>query len=920
MADETDVAVKIVGKLDSSMQASVDAAKAQLNSFSKQAQLTSADIKAAMGGNIRSYADVVAGIGALTQSQTDAAAAAGILKTAQVETARAVQVTAAVTDGLSISQSRLSRSAIVLAHALVTGQYSRIPGELMVASEAFGGLSLSVLGVAGAAAATVAGLGYLVYETIEAERETTRLAAAFELTGRGATVNRGFIEQQVDVLRQTADISETGAQKLLAWESADARFTSTFINSANQIYGIIKSAYGDQAETVFKQLVTQIAGLTEHSLPELNEKFLNLTPAQYEVVDGMLRIGDVTGAQQQIFHDLADRGGRSIEDIKTQIGKLEHQAIELTATMNVMATSASEGAAVAAGQIAAQVAKIEDKLKGLRAEEKDKEKSQSDTDQAAGIAAARAINAEYDKRGPILQTLKQLTDTLNRAQASGDTQGAAAAREAIAHEQQKLSDLQISDNEKVYRDFLAKEEAKSAAFKEGSVQRIQIDREVLAEAAKLFGTESTQYAQALSKMRQDQRASAEQQQKLDDDANRQWLAGITNTATQIEQILQHDTEDANQRGRQALADRKRDLDQAVAMRQMSADDELQILIGLYSDEADLEIQRLKAHQQANADDVKIYDQDAQEILRVYQWLFDEINKLQTNSVNQQQKEIDKLTKEYEKQFKPITQGFNSMVRDMLSGQKTFGQAVRDGIAQMLQDAITADLQRVEHWIFSELARATATTEANQLIGASNSSTDDMSLGDHIAATIKSIETDAAKTFAGVFGFFAPSMGPFAAIPAAAATAIVIGAEALLPSLAVGTSNVPFDTLAQIHQGEMIIPKYDADLIRGGELHETQLAASMRKMFESQAYEFGPSFDALRHYNTENQRDSLGDDSQYNHSAARNGDTTFNVTQENHFHNSQSAVMRMMKSRALVRQMAKDIGRHYEINAQSRGKF
>jgi hypothetical protein len=42
-----------------------------------------------------------------------------------------------------------------------------------------------------------------------------------------------------------------------------------------------------------------------------------------------------------------------------------------------------------------------------------------------------------------------------------------------------------------------------------------------------------------------------------------------------------------------------------------------------------------------------------------------------------------------------------------------------------------------------------------------------------------------------------------------------GIASWFASLDVGTDNVPQDMLAQIHQGEMIIPKYDADRIRSG---------------------------------------------------------------------------------------------------------
>lgn len=71
--------------------------------------------------------------------------------------------------------------------------------------------------------------------------------------------------------------------------------------------------------------------------------------------------------------------------------------------------------------------------------------------------------------------------------------------------------------------------------------------------------------------------------------------------------------------------------------------------------------------------------------------------------------------------------------------------------------------------------------------------------------IKSIMASAAETFAGIFGFLSPLMGPAAAGPALAGEATVAAAAAAIPSFAVGAWALPGDTLANVHRGEMIVP-------------------------------------------------------------------------------------------------------------------
>ena len=70
--------------------------------------------------------------------------------------------------------------------------------------------------------------------------------------------------------------------------------------------------------------------------------------------------------------------------------------------------------------------------------------------------------------------------------------------------------------------------------------------------------------------------------------------------------------------------------------------------------------------------------------------------------------------------------------------------------------------------------------------------------------VKSITTDSAQAFSGIFGFLAPLMGPAAAGPAAAGEATVMAAASGIASAAGGWV-VPSDQLAMVHQNEMILP-------------------------------------------------------------------------------------------------------------------
>jgi hypothetical protein len=79
--------------------------------------------------------------------------------------------------------------------------------------------------------------------------------------------------------------------------------------------------------------------------------------------------------------------------------------------------------------------------------------------------------------------------------------------------------------------------------------------------------------------------------------------------------------------------------------------------------------------------------------------------------------------------------------------------------------------------------------------------------------LKSITASAGETFAGIFGFLSPVLGPAAAGPAAAGEATVLSVATGMASFAGGSWSLPSDMIAQVHQGEMVVPAGPASTFR-----------------------------------------------------------------------------------------------------------
>ncbi len=153
--------------------------------------------------------------------------------------------------------------------------------------------------------------------------------------------------------------------------------------------------------------------------------------------------------------------------------------------------------------------------------------------------------------------------------------------------------------------------------------------------------------------------------------------------------------------------------------------------------------------------------------------------------------------------------FNRMI---VSGGN-FRQQMQRIAAQVQTALLTAIEKTVLSWITGENAKTAATVAGTAARSAAEEAAGSAGLASMALKAIKAIVNDASQTFAGIFAFLAPEMGPAAAGPAAAGEAMVMAAAGEIVSAAGGAWSLPGDMLVFAHQGESILPAHIADPMR-----------------------------------------------------------------------------------------------------------
>jgi hypothetical protein len=239
--------------------------------------------------------------------------------------------------------------------------------------------------------------------------------------------------------------------------------------------------------------------------------------------------------------------------------------------------------------------------------------------------------------------------------------------------------------------------------------------------------------------------------------------------------------------------------------QISDQQQLQSLLALEAQREAIERQHLQAVQAT-------YAQDSDAYLHLQQRL-EEIES--DGALRREQIERNynrEIYADYRRTFDQIGSSVSASIMGMIEGHETLRQAAQKVLLAIIQDFIQARIRTVADWLAGVATETTAMQVGQSAQTAAvtsgvmaRTSTEQAGASAGVAANaasmIQQILASARETFAGVFGFLAPVLGPAAAGPAAAAE----GAVAAAASFAVGSWELPSDMLANVHRGEMIVP-------------------------------------------------------------------------------------------------------------------
>lgn len=295
MANNDEVSVKIgadVADLTSKLKEVGDSFKSVQSDIAKSV----ADSQLAIANASKQFQQELA---AEEEAERKAAAAAYALKEANDQATASTEKSAFATAGSK-------RELMVIAHEIMTGNFSRIPGSLMVMANRMGGFGAAISGIGAAMMSPLAIAGLLAAAAIgagiafvKASEDTKKMNIAIGMTGNFAGQTVTSMHSLADSVSQSANVSVLAASSIVNALVSSGQIGSGAIEEVTKAAAEHSRVTGDNAEKSAawaEKMFTHPA----RGAREMSNTMHNLTAAELEHIEMLERTGQSTEAAREL--------------------------------------------------------------------------------------------------------------------------------------------------------------------------------------------------------------------------------------------------------------------------------------------------------------------------------------------------------------------------------------------------------------------------------------------------------------------------------------------------------------------------------------------------------------------------------------------------------------------------------------------
>lgn len=643
--------------------------------------------------------------------------------------------------------NRARAEVIVIAHEMLQGRFSRIPGSLMVLAEGMGGVSMAVMGTA----AAVAGLAFGFYEVVAA-------AHAAEAAMAGAN-NVAVLQGRVGKEAEAAAIRWTTAMRGASLLSkSEARGIAVAISDIPGMSHQAKEALIELAPALAKVLdpkdpekAAEAIGKIFQSTGSLRsfvEENRLLDGVQRQQFEAAVKAGEGYKAQALALDGLRARLGPAASQMATALKLQQETALKTKGDPHaILPTDPAE--------LAQQTISLRMPQGGLAASEEDRhsqtvaeeylhtlrERQKLEADELTirqRLAAATTDDAKNEAALALRTNQEQQATLKNR----GDTswlqkqEGALKDQEIgiirSAKTAKEAADAKLAAEEAYWRKLLTDEtltagqrEAVSARLKSAELrhaEEVLQARDRAATAAALAGKKSVQ--EQVAELSAEQAAHREnfvewtrlEQQKLGilraayGEKSREFQTELRAEETYLRQHQAHlealelqRIEHQNADGQKALAARISALGEEVAEHRLTKAEELAIARQATEDEMALELWKLDTFIKTLRMETEEYDKAHQQRLSLEAAFQSKLATLKTQQVTEERRAADRSVAVYASAFDRIGQQGEHVAQGLISGTMTWRQAEQQAASAVLQGVISTAGHIVARWAAAEAA-------------------------------------------------------------------------------------------------------------------------------------------------------------------------------------------------------------------------